>query len=101
MDRLLFRHGLSESEKEQILRDRSAVSHPERIRSPLLLLQGTDDKVVPPEQSKRIEQGARETGADVRLVMFDGEGHGFRIKKNVEKALIEEEKWWQKTLVRE
>lgn len=100
MDRLIFTDRMTEKQKEQVLHDRSAISHPERIRCPLLLLQGTEDKVVPPEQSRNIEEGARKAGADVRLVMFEGEGHGFRVKENVKKALEEEEKWWQKTLVR-
>lgn len=97
----MFAPGLTEAQKEQVLHDRSAASHPERIRCPLLLLQGTEDKVVPPEQSRTIEQSARKAGADVKLVMFEGEGHGFRMKENVKKALEEEEQWFRKTLVRE
>lgn len=101
MNRLLFSPNMTDAEKDKVLRDRSATSHPERIKSPLLLLQGTEDKVVPPEQSKKIEKGASAAGADVRLVMFEGEGHGFRMKENVERSLQEEEKWWLKTLVRQ
>lgn len=92
---------MSDAEKETILRERSAISHPQHIRSPLLLLQGTEDKVVPPEQSERIAEGARDAGAEVKLVMFPGEGHGFRVKENVQKALVEEEAWFRKTLVRD
>lgn len=50
----------------------------ERIRGPLLLFHGTDDPVVPIEQSDRLVERIREGGGDVEYVVYDGEGHGFR-----------------------
>jgi len=48
------------------------------IRSPLILFQGLDDKVVPPEQSRLMVEKLRARGIDVAYHEFAGEGHGFR-----------------------
>jgi len=58
--------------------DRSPITHADRIAAPLLLLQGTEDPVVPPAQSEAMAAAARAKGLPVALVMYDGEGHGFR-----------------------
>ena len=49
-----------------------------RNSKPLILLQGLDDRVVPPNQSERIYDALRAKGVPVALLTFDGEGHGFR-----------------------
>jgi dipeptidyl aminopeptidase/acylaminoacyl peptidase len=58
-------------------RDRSPVNRAERITSPLLILQGTDDKVVPPAQSQSIAERLERLGRTVELHLYDGEGHGW------------------------
>jgi acetyl esterase/lipase len=45
---------------------------------PTLLLQGADDKVVPPDQSARLAEALRARGVAVELRVYPGEGHGFR-----------------------
>lgn len=96
---LIFAKGTSEAEQEKIMRERSPCHHAERIKSPLLLLQGSIDKVVPLEQSEQMEKVLKERGKDVRLVVFDGEGHGFRKEENVKAATEEEERLWRRTLL--
>ncbi|NHB83762.1 prolyl oligopeptidase family serine peptidase [Tessaracoccus sp. HDW20] len=44
----------------------------------MLILQGTEDKVVPPSQAVQMADAVRATGRPVALVMLEGEGHGFR-----------------------
>ena len=44
----------------------------------MILFQGLDDKVVPPEQSRLIVDGLRTRGIDVAYHEYAGEGHGFR-----------------------
>jgi len=102
MDYLLFggTGNLDDKEKEALFHDRSPCYHADKITAPTLLLQGTDDKVVPPGQAIEMEKSIKENGGDVRLVMFEGEGHGFRKAPNVLKAKEEEDAWWIKTLVR-
>ncbi|RDW63957.1 putative dipeptidyl peptidase IV [Coleophoma crateriformis] len=103
--KLLFENGtagISEEEIERVYRERSPLYHADQITAPVLLLQGTADKVVPPNQTLAMEKIIKERGGDVdvKVVMFEGEGHGFTKAENVKQAIEEEEKWWTKTLVR-
>lgn len=96
---LIFPEGASEGEKEKIYDERSPCLHAQKIEAPLLLLQGDIDKVVPPEQAFEMEKVLKEKGADVKLVMFEGEGHGFKIQEHIMQALEEEEALWKRTLL--
>jgi dipeptidyl aminopeptidase/acylaminoacyl peptidase len=60
------------------LRDRSPVWFAHRLRRPLLVFHGADDPVVPVEQSRVLAERMRLSGGDVELVVYPGEGHGFR-----------------------
>ena len=63
---------------EQLLWLRSPLSGLENISAPLLTLQGTEDKIVPPSQSQIVMQALREKGVPCAYLGFHGEGHGFR-----------------------
>jgi dipeptidyl aminopeptidase/acylaminoacyl peptidase len=58
-------------------RDRSPVTVAERIASPLLILQGDADEVVPIAQSRAIAQRLQSLGRIVELHEYEGEGHGW------------------------
>ena len=58
--------------------ERSPLHHVEGITAPLLLLQGEEDRVVPPSQAEVMTQALEDGGRPVALAMFPGEGHGFR-----------------------
>jgi dipeptidyl aminopeptidase/acylaminoacyl peptidase len=58
--------------------ERSPIHHLDRLGCPMLLLQGTEDEVVPPAQATSIAEALAAKGLPVRLRMFEGEGHGFR-----------------------
>ncbi len=47
------------------------------VARPLLLTHGTEDPVVPFEGTVAFADAARAAGADVELVLFEGEGHGY------------------------
>ncbi len=64
-------------------RDRSPISHAAKIRVPMLMLQGRDDKVVPLAQSDAMVAAMRSAGSEVEYQIYDGEGHGFRKLANV------------------
>ena len=100
LDGLLFRKGASEAEKEKVLKERSPLFHASKIKAPVLLLQGTEDKVVPPDQASDMERIIKEHGGDVKLVLMEGEGHGFRLSENIKKAILCEDDWWAKTLLK-
>ncbi|KNX39006.1 S9 family peptidase [Luteipulveratus halotolerans] len=73
-------------EAQQTYRDRSPVHFVERIDSAMLLLQGADDKVVPPNQAIATADAVRAKGRPVALVMYEGEGHGFRRADSIQDA---------------
>ena len=70
-----------------LYRERSPVNHADSISRPLLLLQGLDDKVVPPAQAEVIVEALRQRGIPYAYIAFAGEGHGFRKAENVKRAL--------------
>ncbi|MEZ5818385.1 MAG: prolyl oligopeptidase family serine peptidase [Hyphomicrobiaceae bacterium] len=57
---------------------RSPITLVAGMTAPLVLFQGLDDKVVPPEQSRLIHERLKERGILTELYEFEGEGHGFR-----------------------
>ncbi|HZC28678.1 MAG TPA: S9 family peptidase, partial [Gaiellaceae bacterium] len=59
-------------------RERSPITHADKITRPLLLLQGLDDRVVPPSQAEAIAEALERNGVPYAYVAFEGEGHGFR-----------------------
>jgi dipeptidyl aminopeptidase/acylaminoacyl peptidase len=58
-------------------RARSPVHRAEAITAPLLVLQGADDEVVPPDQTEAIAARLRELGRTVEVHVYEGEGHGW------------------------
>ena len=73
-------------EARELYRERSPVTHADSISDPLLLLQGLDDKVVPPSQSEVIVDALKSRGIPYAYIPFAGEGHGFRRAENIERA---------------
>ena len=53
----------------------------------MLVLQGADDKVVPPSQAELIVAALRERGIPHAYLLFEGEGHGFRKAENIVRSL--------------
>lgn len=96
---LLFPSTTTEEEREKVYYERSPCFHADKIQRPLVLLQGSIDKVVPLEQSVEMEKILKGQGKDVRLVVFEGEGHGFTMKENIMQAIKEEEDLWKRTLL--
>ncbi|MFI8127684.1 prolyl oligopeptidase family serine peptidase [Streptomyces diastaticus] len=58
--------------------ERSPAEHADRITAPFLLLQGLDDVICPPAQSRRLLERIAGRGVPHAYLTFEGEGHGFR-----------------------
>ena len=58
--------------------ERSPITHVSLITAPLLILHGDADPVVGVEQSRAIAERLTALGRDVELVIYEGEGHGWR-----------------------
>jgi dipeptidyl aminopeptidase/acylaminoacyl peptidase len=68
-------------------RARSPVHAADQITSPVLLLQGLDDTIVPPAQTQLMVTALNRTGIPHRYLSFQGEGHGFRRPSSIKQAL--------------
>jgi dipeptidyl aminopeptidase/acylaminoacyl peptidase len=74
-------------ERADLYRARSPVHFVEQLERPLLLLQGLDDKVVPPSQAEAMVEVLERKGIPYAYLAFEGEGHGFRRQENIKRSL--------------
>ncbi|HEY3124842.1 MAG TPA: prolyl oligopeptidase family serine peptidase, partial [Thermoanaerobaculia bacterium] len=81
--RLALYQEIGNPEKDQaMLREISPVFHADRIRRPLLVLQGANDPRVIKPESDDIVAAVKKNGVPVEYIVFPDEGHGFTKKKN-------------------
>lgn len=85
-------------ERKDLYIDRSPIHHLDGFNAPLLLLQGLEDKVVPPNQSEMIFNALKDKGIPTAYIPFEGEGHGFRKSENIVTALNAELYFYQQVL---
>jgi dipeptidyl aminopeptidase/acylaminoacyl peptidase len=71
---------------EAVYRERSPIFHLDGFDRPVLLLQGLEDKVVPPNQAEVILEALKKKGVPVAYIPFAGEQHGFRKAENIIRA---------------
>jgi dipeptidyl aminopeptidase/acylaminoacyl peptidase len=74
-------------ESAETYRERSPIHFVDRISTPMLVLQGADDEIVPPTQAELIVGALRERGIPHAYLLFEGEGHGFRKAESIVTAL--------------
>jgi dipeptidyl aminopeptidase/acylaminoacyl peptidase len=77
-------------EDEAIYEERSPINSVETLNCPILLLQGDEDKVVPPNQAETMHTTLLNKGIATCIKMYKGEQHGFRKSENIEDALDSE-----------
>jgi dipeptidyl aminopeptidase/acylaminoacyl peptidase len=65
-------------EAKETYRARSPINFTELLSTPMLVLQGTEDEVVPPSQAELIVAVLREKHIPHAYLLYEGEGHGFR-----------------------
>jgi dipeptidyl aminopeptidase/acylaminoacyl peptidase len=70
-------------EAKQLYHDRSPLNFVDRISCPVLILQGAEDRVVPPAQAEQIVDALWEKRLPHAYLLFPGEDHGFRIAANI------------------
>ena len=74
-------------ERRDLYVARSPIHHVDGFDRPLIVLQGLEDEVVPPNQAEMIVDALRAKGVPVAYVTFEGEQHGFRQAPNIRRAL--------------
>ncbi|MCI0679360.1 MAG: prolyl oligopeptidase family serine peptidase [Actinobacteria bacterium] len=80
------------------IRRRSPLYSADRITVPVILFQGLEDKVVPPEQAEVIAAALAENGVPHALIMYEGEDHGFRKAGTIVNSLESELVFYGKVL---
>ena len=74
-------------ERRDLYRERSPVNHTELLNTPMAVLQGLEDRVVPPSQSEAMVAALDSRGVPYVYITFEGEQHGFRQAPNIARAL--------------
>ncbi|HLG57771.1 MAG TPA: prolyl oligopeptidase family serine peptidase [Vicinamibacterales bacterium] len=70
-----------------VYRARSPIHFVDRLSCALILFQGLEDKVVPPNQSEMMANAVRAKGIPVAYLAFEGEQHGFRKASTIIRSL--------------
>jgi dipeptidyl aminopeptidase/acylaminoacyl peptidase len=71
----------------ELYRQRSPVHFADRLSCPVILLQGLEDKVVPPSQAETMIAALRAKQLPFAYVAFPTEGHGFREAENIRSSI--------------
>ena len=74
-------------ECRDLYHERSPIHSVDRLSRPMILFQGLEDKVVPPNQAEMMVEALRAKGLPVAYLAFEGEQHGFRRAENIQRAL--------------
>jgi dipeptidyl aminopeptidase/acylaminoacyl peptidase len=81
-----------------LMRERSPLHSADRIDVPVILFQGLEDRVVPPEQAEMIAAALESRGVPHALITYEGEDHGFRDANNIVHSLESELGFFGKVL---
>jgi dipeptidyl aminopeptidase/acylaminoacyl peptidase len=65
-------------EQADVYRERSPIDHVDQLRVPVILFQGLEDKIVPPNQAETMVAALERNGVPHAYLAFAGEQHGFR-----------------------
>ena len=57
--------------------DVSPVNFAERVKAPVFLAAGGEDRIAPVEHTRAMERALRKAGVPVETLYFKNEGHGF------------------------
>lgn len=81
-----------------LYKERSPINHLDRLKSPMIILQGSDDEIVPPEVSRQMAKALESRGIPYEYIEYPGERHGFRRKESNIDALKKEAEFYGKSL---
>jgi dipeptidyl aminopeptidase/acylaminoacyl peptidase len=65
-------------ERADLYRERSPIHFVERIRAAVIIFQGLEDEIVPPNQAETMVAAMKANGVPHAYLAFEGEQHGFR-----------------------
>jgi dipeptidyl aminopeptidase/acylaminoacyl peptidase len=74
-------------ERRDLYVERSPIHFTDRLACPMILFQGLEDRIVPPNQAEKMFEAVRAKKLPVAYLTFAGEQHGFRKAENIRRAL--------------
>jgi dipeptidyl aminopeptidase/acylaminoacyl peptidase len=74
-------------ERRDLYVERSPIHFADRLNCAMILFQGLEDKVVPPNQAEKMVEAVRTKKLPVAYLTFEGEQHGFRKAENIKRVL--------------
>jgi dipeptidyl aminopeptidase/acylaminoacyl peptidase len=74
-------------QERQTYLQRSPIHHIDQLSCPVIVFQGLEDRIVPPNQAEMIVSALRMNGVAVAYLPFEGEQHGFRQAANIKRSL--------------
>lgn len=83
LDRLIGRY----PERRNLYVERSPIHFTDRLNCPMIIFQGLEDKIVPPNQAEKMAAAVRAKKLPVAYLAFEGEQHGFRKAENITRVL--------------
>jgi dipeptidyl aminopeptidase/acylaminoacyl peptidase len=85
-------------ERKDLYIQRSPIHHTDQLSSPMIIFQGLEDEIVPPNQAEAMFEAVRAKGLPVAYLAFEGEQHGFRKAENIKRTLDAELYFYGKVL---
>lgn len=74
-------------ERRDIYLERSPIHFTEKLSCPVIIMQGLEDKIVPPNQAEMMVNALKQKGLPVAYLTFAGEQHGFRKASTIKRSL--------------
>src|SRR5699024_9915168 len=74
-------------ERRDLYVERAPLSHGDELEVPVLLLQGDEDRIVPPSQSELFRDALAAKGIPHAYLLVEGEQHGFRKAESIIRAI--------------
>jgi dipeptidyl aminopeptidase/acylaminoacyl peptidase len=74
-------------ERRDLYVQRSPIHFTDQLNCPMIIFQGLEDKVVPPNQAEKMVEAVRAKKLPVAYLTFEGEQHGFRKAENIKRVL--------------
>ncbi|MEP7357687.1 MAG: prolyl oligopeptidase family serine peptidase, partial [Anaerolineales bacterium] len=79
--------------------ERSPITRVDRVKAPMLIFHGREDKVVPVQQAIDFADAIQRRGGSVELVIFEDEGHSFRREANLRQVYEKMEQFLEKYVI--
>jgi dipeptidyl aminopeptidase/acylaminoacyl peptidase len=74
-------------ERRDLYIERSPIHFTDRLNCAMIIFQGLEDKVVPPNQAEKMVEAVRAKNLPVAYLAFEGEQHGFRQAENIKRVI--------------